>query len=297
VDQGSWRYGVYPGYKARRKLDRLNADRQEQAESKLFLRALSTLVTYLETHTRCTVLRATEVEGDDFVARWIAVHPSDRHLIVSADSDFVQLLAPNVEIHDVINQRQITQRGVSNEQGQWHAFQVSPKDGKIKVGLADAFFEPEPAWWRKALFIKLIRGDVGDSIFAAYPGVRYEGKKASIRAAWEDRTEQGYDWNNLMFQTWDKLVGVGAAGERLVQPVTVRDQYHLNESLIDLTCQPAAVQKVMDAAIAAAVRAQPSGSVGGGFLQFCKQMDLPSLAKEAEDHVRYLNAAYTGDFG
>ncbi len=295
VDQGSWRYGVYPNYKARRKLDRLNADRHEQEESERFLQALNTLIAYLELQTRCTVLRANDVEGDDFVARWIAVHPQDRHLIVSADSDFVQLLAANVEIHDVINQRHITVRGVTDETDQPHAFQVSPKDGKIKVGEVDALFQPEPDWWRKALFIKLIRGDVGDSIFAAYPGVRYESKKLSIRAAWEDRSEQGFDWNNLMCQTWDKLIGVGADGERLVTPVVVRDQYHLNETLIDLTRQPAAVKAVMDATIATAIQRQPSGSVGGGFLQFCKQMDLPSLAKEAEDHVRYLNAPYRGD--
>jgi len=47
--------------------------------------------------------------------------------------------------------------------------------------------------WRKALFIKLMRGDASDSVFSAFPGVRYEGKKISICAAWEDRIEQGYD--------------------------------------------------------------------------------------------------------
>ena len=292
VDQSSWRYGVYPGYKARRKLTRIEAPPTIQAEDQMFFGALQELVTYLTDSTRCTVLCAPDIEGDDFVARWVWQHPDDDHVIVSGDSDFVQLLGPHIRIYDAINQRLIGPEAITDEKGRTLEFSVNPKDGKIKVGKPMRDFIPETAWWRKALFIKLILGDTGDSIFAAFPGVRYEGKTCSIRAAWEDRADQGYDWNNLMQQTWDKLVGVAPTGERLVETVLVQDQFRQNERLIDLTQQPPAIKAQMDASIGAAITKPAPMQIGIEFLRFCKRQDLPSLMKEAEDHVGYLNAGY-----
>lgn len=292
VDHGSWRYAVYPDYKARRKLERARANPEMQTENQTFFAALQDLVTYLTHSTHCTVLESPDIEGDDFIARWIMRHPNDDHVIISGDSDFVQLLGPRVRIYDAINQRMISTEAITDEKARCLEFTVSPKDGKIKVGKPMRIFVPETAWWRKALFIKLIRGDTGDSIFSAYPGVRYDGKKCSIRAAWEDRQEKGYDWNNLMQQTWDKLIGITATGERLVETVSVQSQFHRNELLIDLTLQPAEIISRMDASIAMAIARPAAPQIGIAFLQFCKRHDLPSLTKEAEDHVGYLNAGY-----
>jgi hypothetical protein len=287
IDHGSWRSAVYPAYKSRRRLDQSAATPREQREQQEFLSTLNALQTYLGTQTRCTVLSGVNIEGDDFVARWIARHPHDEHIIASGDSDFVQLIADNVYIFDAVNQRMIGAKGVIDERGRNLTFIVSPKDGKIRVGEPDATFVPEAEWWRKALFIKLLRGDSGDSVFSAFPGVRYEGKKCSIRAAWEDRAEQGYDWNNLMFQTWDKLLESGE-----VQAVRVIDEYRINEHLIDLTKQPQTIVRTMDAAIDAAIQAVPIRQIGMYFLRFCATHDLPTLIKEASEHVTYLNAPY-----
>jgi hypothetical protein len=292
VDHGSWRYALYPAYKSRRKLERLTANVVEQEETVLFNAALSQLVSYLDEQTRCTVLQAPAVEGDDFIAHWIARHPQDQHVIISGDSDFVQLLAPNVRIYDAINQRIIAHDRIVNEQGRSLAFTVSPKDGKIKVGSPTENFAPEAEWWLKALFIKLLRGDTGDSVFSAYPGVRYEGKKCSIRAAWDDRRDQGYDWNNLMFQSWNKLVGSDADGQPLTESVRVIDEYKINQVLIDLTKQPTNVVTILDQ-VMYNILARPSvNAVGIGFLRFCARHNQPAMAKEANDHVNYLNAAY-----
>jgi len=287
VDHGSWRSQVYPAYKSRRDRDLTLREQREQAQS---FQTLDALQAYLAAQTRCTVLREREVEGDDFVARWIARHPNDEHLIVSSDSDFVQLIADKVRIYDAINQRVLSREMIVDDRGRNLAFAVSPKDGKIRVGEPDGNFVPEPEWWRKALFIKLVRGDAGDSIFSAFPGVRYEGKKCSIRAAWEDRVEQGYDWNNLMFQTWDILLETGGSRQ-----VRVLDQFRLNEHLIDLTKQPAPIMQAMDATIDHAISRPPIKQVGMYFLRFCDQLDLPLLAKEAGDHVAYLNIGYTSN--
>lgn len=285
VDGGSWRSTIYPGYKARRNA---SLSPREQREQQQMFKALNALQTYLAAETRCTVLQEPDIEGDDFVARWIIRHPNDEHLILSSDSDFVQLIAGNVRIFDAINQRTISQQAVLDEQGRQRAFNVSPKNGKLKVGEPDEAFVPESEWWRKALFIKLVRGDVGDSIFAAYPGVRFEGKRCSIRAAWENRDEQGYDWNNLMFQTWDKLFDSGD-----IRQVRVIDQFRLNEQLIDLSKQPAHIVQTMDATIDRAIQRSPIKQVGMYFLRFCDKHDLPILAKEAGDHVAYLNIPYS----
>ena len=287
VDHGSWRYASYPAYKSRRKLEKLAATPREQRETQQFFDSLNALQAYLQTQTRCTVLSAKDLEGDDFIARWIARHPQDDHIILSGDSDFVQLIADNVCIFDAMNQRIMGVSGVIDGDGRNLQFTVSPKDGKVKVGKPDAAFVPEQEWWRKALFVKLIRGDATDSVFSAFPGVRYDSKKCSIRAAWEDRATQGYDWNNLMFQTWDKLLESGE-----IKSVRVIDEFRINEHLIDLTKQSEAIVEAMDATIDAAIHATPVQQVGRYFLRFCATHDLPALAKEAGDHVTYLNAAY-----
>lgn len=290
VDNGSWRSTVYPTYKARRKSVRDSATLPQKEENRLFFAALDDLTRYLSDHTRCTVLQQPSIEGDDFIARWIARHPQDEHLIISGDSDFVQLIAPNVRIFDAVNQRTISSDAIVDDKGHKLSFSVSPKDGKIRVGPPDPIFIPEPDWWRKALFIKLIRGDTSDSIFSAYPGVRYEGKKCSIRAAWEDK-DKGYDWNNLMCQTWHKLLEV-RDGERITKEVRVLDEFRINETLIDLTKQPSAILEQMDGAIDRATQRPLPTNIGIHFLRFCSKHDLPELAKEADDHVNYLNATY-----
>jgi len=287
ADRGqSWRATLYPGYKARRRLERLSASPQVQEEQAAFFTAFDQLVDYLATATRCTVMAAPRMEGDDFIARWITRFPQDDHIIVSSDSDFVQLLAPQVRLFDPITQRTLSNTGILNEHGETLQFSVSPKNGKIKVGVIDPGFVAEPEWWRKALFIKLIRGDASDSVFAAFPGVRFEGRKCSIRAAWDDRGEQGYDWNNLMCQTWDKLLETG------VHSVRVIDEYRRNELLIDLTKQPTDVMRTLDTVIDTSITRPLVKQVGIHFLRFCHAQDVPALIKEAADHVMYLNAPY-----
>ena len=93
-----------------------------------------------------------------------------------------------------------------------------------------------------------------------------------------------------MFQTWDKLLESGG-----VQSVRVIDEYRINERLIDLTKQPEMIIKAMDGTIDAAIRVAPVQQVGRHFLRFCATHDLPALAKEAGEHVTYLNAAYRRD--
>jgi hypothetical protein len=315
----SWRYDAFPEYKARRKLEKAAKSAREKEEDEVFYEVQKNVIDYLAEKTRCTVLQSQGVEGDDFVARWIQLHPADDHIILSGDSDFVQLLAPNVTLVDGVQERIITTSGVKTFAGEDCVFNVDPGSGKIKVpgtieecrkkhdkierdrakrtGSTPTPFSWEPPkddWWRRALFVKCIRGDVGDGIFSSYPGVRYEGssKKTGIREAWEDRNAGGYNWNNLMLARWEKLMGKDAEGKPLVKEVQVRDEYRFNESLIDLTKQPDRVKELMDSVIIQAVQKEPVGNVGFAFIKFCAQNDLPMLQREAADHSIYLNAPY-----
>lgn len=354
TEGGSWRYDVYPRYKERRKLERMGRSEREKEDDEVSMSVLQDLIAFIAEKTRCTLLHSPGIEGDDFVARWIQLHPHDEHIILSGDSDFIQLLAPNVSIVDGVQERVIRADGVTNYLGEALLFSVDPSKGKLKIAgtVAEAkkkhdkeqrerekahiaaekerakahdlieaeraasepdykrtryvakpykgeefSFTPEPEWWRKALFVKIVRGDAGDNIFSAYPGVRYEGSttkngKTGIREAWEDRHNGGYNWNNFMLQRWQKLVGKTEDGEPVKKEVQVRDEFAFNEMLIDLTRQPDAIKERMDEVIVQAVQKEPVSNVGIHFMRFCGQQDLPSISKEAHDHTAYLGAPY-----
>lgn len=295
VEGKSWRYSIYPAYKAKRRDARALMTEREREEEDVFNQTMDDFVGFLRTKSRCTVLGSQGVEGDDFIARFIQLHPDDEHYILSGDSDFVQLLAPNVHIYDGVNERLISIDGVRDAKGTALEFSVDPANGKLKVGdKAPTGFKPEEEWWKKALFLKIIRGDPGDGIFSAYPGIRFEGtkKKVGIREAWEDRHEKGFNWNNFMLQRWEKLIGHDADGNKQTQEVRVIDEFEFNSRLIDLTRQPEDVVALMDDTIIAELQKETVGNVGMSFLQFCHRHNLPNLAREAHDHGAYLNAAY-----
>ena len=139
------------------------------------------------------------------------------------------------------------------------------------------------------MFIKCIRGDKSDSVFSAYPGVRYEGtsKKIGIIQAWDDMKDGGFNWNNFMLQTWEKLMPNGE-----IKQVEVKDEYQFNRLLIDLTEQPDYVKESMDDVIVESIQKKPVGMVGVHFLQFCGRYDLKRVADRAKDHIEYLGASY-----
>lgn len=285
----SWRYDLYAKYKAARKVARNLMTAREREESEIYQETLNELIEFLIHKTNVTVLQKNLVEGDDFVARWTQIHPNDNHVIVSGDSDFIQLLAPNVSVYDGVNDRMIKVDGVFNSDGQPMKFNVKGGDGKLKVGeeidLLTEDFEVQPEWWRYALFLKCIRGDTGDGIFSAYP--RVQEKK--LKAAWEDRNDVGYNWNNLMLQEWKD----GEDENGKPNMVVVRDKYAFNQKLIDLTMQPDDIKELMDQTIIDTVQKPRVSGVGIHFLKFCKSNGLVNIGREAADHAEYLNAPYS----
>jgi 5'-3' exonuclease len=242
----SWRKDHYKPYKANRAVARAAMNDEQAEEDKLFWETYDELTKYLSNKTNCSVIREPQAEADDIIARWIALHPQDEHIVVSSDTDFVQLIAPNVKQYNGITDELITLDGIFDVKGQLI------KDKKTKLPKT----VPDPAW---LLFEKCMRGDTSDNVFSAYPGVRTKGtkNKVGLEEAFGDMGKKGYAWNNLMLQRW-----IDHNGEEH----RVLDDYERNRALIDLTAQPQEIKDLVDAAIRAQVSHKDVGQVGSHFL-------------------------------
>jgi 5'-3' exonuclease len=282
----SWRKDHYRPYKANRAETRAQMNEAEQEEDRLFWETYDQLCQYLTTRTNCSVIRCATAEADDVIARWIALHPQDQHTVVSSDSDFVQLVAPNVQLYNGINEYLFTVSGVTNDKGQQLEFTVK-SDSKIKVGKSQADFECPPDYQRWALFLKCMRGDPGDNVFSAYPGAPIKGSKnrVGLTEAFEDRGRRGYAWNNLMLQRWT---------DHNNQEHKVLDDYERNRVLIDLTAQPDTVKQVVDECIRQQISHRDIGQVGVHFMKFCGKYELNKLSEHAETLSRWMNKTYQG---
>ena len=270
----SWRKDVYPPYKRNRAEARAAQTEQQQEEDRVFWETYDTFTRYLAENTNCSVIRHEQAEADDIIARWIALHPEDHHTIISSDTDFVQLIAANVDQYNGITDELITLEGVFDDRGR------AVTDRRTKTAKA----VPDPEW---LLFEKCMRGDPTDNVFSAYPGVRVQGtrNRVGLREAFADRGQQGYAWNNIMLSRWTDHNG---------DEHRVLDDYQRNRTLIDLTAQPTDIKHMVDGAIQAQVSHRDVGQVGVRFLKFCGRFELTKLSESAEQFSRWLNQTYAG---
>jgi 5'-3' exonuclease len=270
----SWRKDVYAPYKRNRADARAALTEKEREEDQLFWETYDNLTKYLAENTNCSVIRHERAEADDVIARWIALHPNDEHIIVSSDTDFAQLLAHNVRQYNGITDELISIQGVFDSKGN----PVIDKKTKNPKTVDD------PRW---ILFEKCMRGDPTDNVFSAYPGVRVKGtkNKVGLQEAFEDRERQGYAWNNLMLSRWTDHDG---------QEHRVLDDYLRNRTLIDLTAQPDDIKQLVDQAIRDGVSHKDVGQVGVRFMKFCGKFELNRVSESAEQFGQWLNKTYQG---
>ena len=270
----SWRKDYYKPYKANRAEARAAMSEKEQEEDKLFWETYENLTKYLSEQTNCSVIRQPNAEADDVVARWIALHPQDNHIIVSSDTDFVQLLSENVQQYNGITDELLTINGIFDGKGK----QVIDKKTKEPKTI------PNPKW---LLFEKCMRGDSSDNVFSAYPGVRIKGtkNKVGLQEAFDDMSKKGYAWNNLMLQRWTDHDG---------KEHRVLDDYERNQHLIDLTAQPDEIKQQVDQAIRSQISHKDVGQVGVRFMRFCGKYELNRISDNAEQYAKWLNSTYQG---
>ena len=193
----SWRKDVYEPYKKNRVVDTMSVTEAEKEENDLFWSTYEKFTTYLKEKTNCSVLRHENAEADDLIARFIHLHPNDTHIIASSDTDYQQLIAPNVKQYNGITNELITLEGYFKDSGK----PVIDKKTKQPKLLEDPQY---------ILFRKCLRGDSTDNVFSAFPGVREKGtkNKVGIMEAFADRHKQGFHYNNLMLQRWLDHEGV-----------------------------------------------------------------------------------------
>jgi len=269
----SWRKDFYAPYKKNRVVDTMSQTEAEIEENTMFWQTYETFTNYLKDRTNCSVLRDSKAEADDLIARFIHLHPTDEHFIISTDSDFYQLISPTVKQFSGVTGELITLEGFFKENGK-------PVLDKLK----NPKLLEDPQY---ILFRKIMRGDATDNVFSAFPGVREKGsaKKAGLIEAYADRHKQGYAWNNMLLSRWSDHDG---------NEVRVKDAYNRNRTLIDLTAQPDDVKLSVDTNIREGVRTTTIPQVGLHLLKFCGKYELQKIADNAETYAKWLNSPYVG---
>ena len=207
------------------------------------------------------------------IAGWINLHPEHKHIIVSSDSDFYQLLNNDVSQYNGITNQHITTKGVFDDKGK-------PVIDK-KTGVQKVIGDPD-----YLLFEKCIRGDTSDNIFSAYPGVRTKGtkNKIGIQEAYHDMGNKGFTWNNFMLQRWTDHNGE--------EHQVVKD-YERNKLLIDLNAQPEHIKETINDTIVECIKgSEPKSQVGIHFMKFCGKWDLQRVSENASEFGKIFNAQY-----
>lgn len=271
-DGRSWRKDFYKPYKANRAEARAALTEKEQEEDKIFFEAFEDFKRFVTEKTNCTVLQNRVLEADDLIAGFIQQHPHANHIIISTDSDFHQLLAPNVKQYNGVTEETHTLEGIFDKRGK-------PVKDK-KTGLPKVI--PNPEW---ILFEKCMRGDSSDNVFSAYPGVRIKGtkNKVGLTEAYEDRDSKGYAWNNLMLSRWVDHEGVEHR---------VMDDYYRNRTLIDLTAQPEHIKKEIVETIQTNSVPKTVDQVGIRLLKFCQLYDLKRIVDQIQSYADPFQAKY-----
>lgn len=267
----SWRKDFYEPYKRNRTDARAALTPREQDEEQLFWEAFGELKTFFVEKTNFTVLHHPMLEADDLIAGFIQNHPDDKHVIISTDSDFQQLISDNVSQYNGVDDILITKHGYYDAKGKPIK---DKKTGEIKLPI-------EPEWM---LFQKCIRGDKSDNVFSAYPGARTVGtkNKVGLTEAFADRNTKGYAWNNFQLQRWTDHNDVEHR---------VLDDYTRNVTLIDLTAQPPEIRQVIDETVKS-ITPKQIPQVGIHFLRFCGKWDLKKMVEQAQDFSTIIAATY-----
>jgi 5'-3' exonuclease len=270
----SFRKDLYSPYKKNRIVDAMSITEEEAEESRMFWDTYAKFTQYISEKTNVSVLRHERAEADDLIARFIALHPADRHYILSTDGDYQQLISENVMQYNGVTNELITLKGYFKESGK----PVIDKKTKEPKLLEDPEY---------GLFKKIIRGDSGDNVFSAFPGCREKGtkNKVGILEAFEDRHKMGFAYNNFMLQRYTDHEG---------NEVRVKDAFERNKTLIDLKAQPQEIKDAVDQRIRESVRVTTIPQVGIHFMKFCGRYELTKISEQAETYSKWLNSPYTG---
>lgn len=208
-------------------------------------------------HTSLVCLTHPELEGDDLFAGYVKRYAElgDEIVGISGDKDFVQLL-------------------------KYENFKLINPDSDKQRTLVDVCGVDDAKYF---LFEKCIRGDKGDNVHSAYPGVR----KTKIEAALKD----DYEMSKLMNTEWS--VKDPDTGE-IVKTFRVGDLFKENQVLMDLDGQPDYIKVLIDETIDNALLNRGKFNFFN-FQKFCGKFELKQIAENATQFTDLFSAIDKSD--
>jgi hypothetical protein len=260
-DSTSWRkaYTKYASishkkYKGNR---RQNLTVRQQEQLAVFDNHIIEFYEFIRDHSSLIVLKAPMLECDDLVAEFIDSHPNDKHILISTDKDFMQLLDnKNVTIIEPDKEKQRTL-------DEWNG---------------DA---------RHFMFEKCIRGDTSDNVQSSYPKLR----KTKIDEAYTD----SYLRTNLMNHEFDVEV-LQDDGTMKTHHYKTEDLYNENILLMDLRQQPPEIKKAMKKAVTKALKERGNFNLIE-FYKFCGKHELERIQDNPKTITKMLNTRAKPEFG
>ena len=214
-----------------------------------FTAHLSEFEQMMDKQTSVICLAGDGLEADDLIAGIVDMNPDDDIVIVSADKDLMQLLR---------------HQGVKL---------IDPASGKDRRLILDDEYDSDVDYF---MFEKCIRGDAGDNVQSAFPGVR----KTRIRKAYTDAFEKV----NLMNEVWE----LGCPGEDDYKEFIVKNLFEENRLLMDLKEQPPIIRERMETAITEAFE-NPGKYSHFHFLRFLGKYQLKRISQNVENFVKMLS--------
>lgn len=219
-----------------------------------FYKLMNSFKETIAAHTSIICLNVPGMEADDEIAAYAQINAAPDHevFIVSGDRDFTQLTRDeNVKL-------------------------INPDNGKFRNQPGDKGYEPDIEYW---LFLKCIRGDMGDYVPSAFPRVR----ETKIKAAYTNE----YDRINFMNSTWSEperdergLPVLNEDGSAKMVQYRVGDLYDENKVLVDLRAQPEPLRTYLLEEVQ-----KQTDNVGHyshfHFLRFLNSFNLSSVAQNA----------------
>jgi len=188
------------------------ANRKPDPEMAHFFELINSFKEVVVAHSSVICLSLEGCECDDCIAGYCQKYasPEDTIYIISGDKDFTQELKyPGVVL-------------------------INPDTGLPRNRPGDKVYFDDLDYF---IFLKCIRGDMGDYVHSAYPRVR----ETRVKKAYADPYERA----NLMNDTWSyKVVDAEGnpilddEGKQKVVVYRVGDLFEENKKLMDLECQP-----------------------------------------------------------
>ena len=233
-------------YKGNRRQDMTPAEQEMFAK---FIRHLDDFEDMMDRKTSVICLRGDGLEADDLIAGVVEAFTEDEIIIVSADKDLIQLLrTPNVKL-------------------------IDPATGEDRRKLLDKEYDGDVDYF---MFEKCIRGDTGDNVQSAFPGVR----KTRIKKAYTDAFEQV----NLLNETWS----IGDKGGDDYKEFVVKELFEENKLLMDLTAQPPIIKDKIKSTIDEAFN-NPGEYSHFHFLKFLGKYELKKISEQVDNFVKMLS--------